>query len=489
MTDMKKSVFVLCLTVFIAVSFVYITPEARQVRSSYHSSQLRKVISRDQNTVRTDYVDADGSIAIAANLGYATLIVTDLGDSALERYYDAQGDPIPTYLHYYGLLREYDGNGNSRRITYLGLDGKPVMIWGGYAIEERDFNQEGYPVRVRYFDADGLPAPSSMYGYERVNTFDADGNLIRISCTDPSGSLMMTAYGYAEIVRNLYGPQEPDHGRVESEFYFDDAGDPVSLSLGQYGVHKEYDENGWERVLTYLDAEGHPIITSKGYTSVVRTFYADSTIETERYYDLEGNPFALAEGRYGIRTDAGQTSYLNEDGNEIFNLKTFLYNQSWAVIVCALAAVILSAAAGRKGNVFFLIVYLSAIVYLTLMFRENGTGKRIFVPFSSYGKILTDSEARADIIKNIWLFIPFGTILYRLCPKKAVLLIPVVFSVLIEAFQFFSGIGFCEADDVISNGMGGLIGWEAGRLINDLTLGCFMKKKKTLNTENAVEKE
>lgn len=65
---------------------------------------------------------------------------------------------------------------------------------------------------------------------------------------------------------------------------------------------------------------------------------------------------------------------------------------------------------------------------------------------------------RADVINNIWLFVPLETGLYRIFQKKWVLLIPLVFSVLIETTQYITGLGIAEFDDVFGNTLGGWIG-------------------------------
>lgn len=61
-------------------------------------------------------------------------------------------------------------------------------------------------------------------------------------------------------------------------------------------------------------------------------------------------------------------------------------------------------------------------------------------------------------INNIWLFVPFGTGLYRFLRGKGVLLIPFMMSVMIEASQYVTGLGIAEFDDVFGNTIGGWIG-------------------------------
>ena len=470
------------LILFIVCSFLFINPQRREQKSSFHSSQLQKITVDEGNTERTDYVDSDGNITIAADLGYATLIVTRTENNILEQYFDDKGEPINRSDGYYAVLREYDERGNNIRNTYLDIQGNPVVTLSGYAIMEREYNENDQIIAVSYYDSQGDPANTVSYGYGRLYEYDDNGNAHRVTYIDASGAPMMTRQGYAMVCRSYYISNGPENGKIESEFYFDETGDPVALSLGEYGVHMEYDQYGRKNALTYLDAEGNPMITKKGYTTVLWTFQADNSVATERYFDLEGNPFSLSEGQYGIKRENGETTYLNESGGEAFNLKNLLYNQSRIVIIFALIVVVLAVLMEKRWNAILLFMYIWAIAYLTLMFRESDGGKFNFELLWSYKNIFVNSEDRADILKNIWLFIPLGAILYRLYPKKTVLIVPVLLSAFVEVAQYFSGIGLCEFDDVISNGLGGWIGFETSVLLCDLkdiiTERCTLKENR-----------
>ena len=463
---LKKIIHCAVLLLFLFFSFLFISPESRKGRSQFHSQQLRKNTITSEDKKRTDYVDADGIITIAADLGYATVIVTNVGNGRLERYYNDKGETIRRYNGYYAVFYEYDDKGNNIRISYLDIDDKPIIMANGYAVEEKEYNENGQTISVRYYDTDGNPILTPSYGYGKINEYTENGKISRIVYVDISGAPMMTGQGFASITRNYCVADEMENDKVESEFYFDEKGIPVSLSLGQYGVYKSYDEYGRESVLTYLDAEGKPCATNKGYTTVARTYHADNTIATEQYYDLEGKPFALSEGQYGIKNEGGQIVYLDINGNEMFNLKNILYNHSRMVILLALSFVIISSLAGTKQNAVFLVFCITAILYMTLLFRDNDSAGYSGL-LQYYRRILFDSEARADIIKNIWLFIPLGAVLYRLYPKAVILIIPIFLSILIEGIQLFAGIGICELDDIISNSIGGWIGFSMGRLTDD----------------------
>ena len=58
----------------------------------------------------------------------------------------------------------------------------------------------------------------------------------------------------------------------------------------------------------------------------------------------------------------------------------------------------------------------------------------------------------------IWLFVPSGAALFR--PEHCFgWLWAIALSILIETVQSLTGIGLCEIDDVISNGIGAMIGY------------------------------
>lgn len=464
---MKRKIYYVLLILFLLNSFLFISSPSKKMRSTFHSSQLNMITIRDGDRERTEYVDENGKITVAADLGYAIIVTTKTEHSLLEKYYDDKGKPINRYDGYYAVLREYDEKDNNIRNTYLDAQGNPFITLSGYAIQEREYSLNGKLIAIRYYDDKHNPVSTVSECYGKIYERNENGETNTITYIDDSGAPMLTKQGYAIVKRNYYSSDSSENGKVESEFYFDEVGNPVSLSLGQYGIHKEYDDNGRESVLTYLDAEGNLIVTTKGYTTVLRTFQANNSVATERYFDIEGKPFSLSEGQYGIKIDNGQITYLNQDGKTIFNLRNLLYNHSWIVILVSIAIITLSQANPRRWNYILACLYTLAIIYLTLMFREN-EGTKYTELFGYYKRIFESSEARADIIKNIWLFIPLGAILYQLCTKKSIIFIAVILSVLIEITQLITGIGFCELDDIISNSLGGFIGFYAGKLTTNL---------------------
>ena len=141
-----------------------------------------------------------------------------------------------------------------------------------------------------------------------------------------------------------------------------------------------------------------------------------------------------------------------------------MYNQSWFVILSAALIVFISSMINREKNMVLLAMYLFAVVYMTLMYRERGDTSANLELFWSYKRAFTNSGASSDILRNVWLFIPLGAILYGIFPKVRILFLPLVISALIEVIQYYTGRGLCEFDDVISNVFGSVIGYEASVL-------------------------
>ncbi len=466
--EMNKATVVIfnliIFVLFVVLSFSFINPYSKSIRIQKRSSFLHLITRREGNKEIKDYVDENGTITLASDIGYASMITTKNENSLLEEYYDEQGERIVMREGYYGILKQYDNSGNNTRTIYLGVDGKPVVTSQNYAIEDKTFTDEGKTKAVRYLDTKGKPICSMYYGYEKINEFDPFGNIVRTTYKDMYGVPMLAGIGYASVLRTFYPEDDPNKGRSKDEFYFDSNGNPIQQSLGNYGVHRGYDETGNNTVLTYLDAEGNPFITNKGYTTVLRGYFADCT--TEMYYDINGSPYCLPEGYYGIKRQDGRTIYLNADGNEKFDLKNYLNNHSETIIYLAFFIMAISVFGGKELNIILLFFYIGAIVFFTLLYRGIVILTSKYNIFESFTKQFSDSEIRAGMIKNIWLFIPLGLIFYKLHSKAEILLAPIILSVTIEAIQYFTKRGFCELNDVINNSLGGIIGFECGRLLD-----------------------
>ena len=81
--------------------------------------------------------------------------------------------------------------------------------------------------------------------------------------------------------------------------------------------------------------------------------------------------------------------------------------------------------------------------------------------FWSYAEVIAGERSPNGLLLNIALFIPFGWFLEAIFfqkRKRSVLFQPILFSLIIEFIQYYTGRGTADIDDVISNGLGGAIG-------------------------------
>ena len=472
----RKRIGVILAILFILFSVVFINLEKPRSNSLFRSSQLEKRITKNSNTTRIEYVDKNGTITIAADMGYAIKTITQTEDGEFEEYFDNNDEPIYLYSGYCGKLNIYDTSGLKCKITFLDDKRNPVITLSGYATEVIHYNSTKQISAIHYFDTENQPIQTAQFGYGKTYEYNEAGKVSTITYIDALNKPMKTKLGYAIMRRTFYTLDDINKGRVKCEFYYDESYEPVALDLGQYGIQIAYNEQGQESEITYLDSKGEPLTTNRGYTKVVRTFHSDGSTATEKYYDKTSQPYQLSEGQYGIKKESGRiVAYTDQKGHTIINIKNILYNHSWLVVVLALIIVCCSLHSKERWNYAYFLVYLGVIVYFTVLFRNSeGTGLNLGL-FWSYSKFFTDSSIRSEIIRNIWLFIPMGTILFRIKPNKFMLLISILLSVFIESLQLISNVGLCEIDDIVSNSLGGYIGFEFGRIIP-----CFMdtvKKK------------
>ena len=451
--NLKRGCGILLGAAFIILSILALLPEADVDHDAgYISSELNIQETVDGSVTGTSYVNSDGVITEAIDMGYATVcrMWDENGRIIEERYLDANGDPVARYDDYYGVSYEYDET--STVITYLDAEGNPIIRSDGYSTIIRT-QIDSMASEDFYYDLNGQQVQCSGGYYGLHREYNAEGQNISLTFLDKEGRSICSFAGYASVTYQLDG-----NGTVVGEQYFDTEGNPVKSSLGQYGELYQRNEQGYIGQITYLDADGNPAPANAGYTILKRTYHRDGTADTDMYFDANGNPKALSKGQYGIKRSGKVNLLLDRNGNIMLCVDNLLNGFPCMVVVFGCVVCLLMIVLPKSLSVVLTIVYVAFILYETLMFRESGDARTNFVLFSYAGKFLKEQSVRAGVINNIWLFIPLGTGLYRWFQKKWVLLIPFVMSVAIEATQYLTGLGIAEFDDVFGNTMGGWIG-------------------------------
>lgn len=157
-----------------------------------------------------------------------------------------------------------------------------------------------------------------------------------------------------------------------------------------------------------------------------------------------------------------------------------------AIGFIVLSVLLLRKALSKRLTVWFSVVYLLAITYLTFISREPAPYLRYSInPFGAarrgleFGGGLISGLLHGDvrvanwaslkgIILNIMLFIPFGYLLPSLFPRLCwwqVILLGLAFSLCIELLQLITKLGYADVDDLINNTLGAAIGFLCYKLI------------------------
>ena len=451
--NLKRECGILLIAAVVLLSILALLPDADVDHDAgYTSSELSIRETVDGSVTSTSYVNPDGVITEAIDMGYATVCrMRDDNDRVVEeRYLDASGKPVARYGDYYGLSYKFDEM--STVITYLDAEGNPIERSDGYSTIVRT-QAGGRASDDFYYDLNGqqVQCAGEYYGLHRE--YNSEGQSTSLTFLDKDGRAVCTSSGYA-----IKTYQRDENGTVVGEQYSDTDGNPARSSLGQYGELYQHNEQGYISQITYLDLDGNPTPTNAGYTILKRTYYRDGTTDTDIYFDTDGNPKALSKGQFGIKRSGKVNLLLDRNGNIMLCVDNLLNGFPCMVVVFGCAVCLLMIVFPKGLNVVLTIAYVAFILYETLMFRETGDARTNFVLFSYAGKFLKEQSVRVGVINNIWLFIPLGTGLYRWFHKKWVLVIPFVMSVAIETTQYITGLGIAEFDDVFGNTMGGWIG-------------------------------
>ena len=451
--SLKRGCGILLIASAVLLSILALLPDADVDHDAgYTSSELSIRETVDENVTSTSYVNPDGVITVAIDIGYATVcrMRDDNGRVVEERYLDASGNPVARYGDYYGLSYEYDET--STVITYLDAEENPVERSDGYSTIVRT-QVGGRASDDFYYDLNGQQVQCSGGYYGVHREYNAEGQNISLTFLDKSGHAICISSNCAGVTY-----QRDGNGTVVGEQYFDTDGNPVRSSLGQYGELYQRNEQGYIGQITYLGADGKTTPTNAGYTILKRTYHRDGTADTDMYFDANGNPKVLSKGQYGIKRSGKVNLLLDRNGNIMLCVDNLLNGFPCMVVVFGCVVCLLMIVLPKSLSVVLTMVYVAFILYETLMFRESGDARTNFVLFSYAGKFLKEQSVRVGVINNIWLFIPLGTGLYRWFQKKWALLVPFVMSVAIETTQYVTGLGIAEFDDVFGNTMGGWIG-------------------------------
>lgn len=308
--NLKRGCGILLIASVVLLSILALLPDADVDHDAgYTASELSIRETVDGSVTSTSYVNPDGVITNAIDMGYATVCrMRDDNDRVVEeRYLDASGKPVARYGDCYGLSYKYDET--STVITYIDAEGNPIERSVGYTTIVRT-RAGGRASNDFYYDLNGQQVQCSGGYYGLHREYNSDGQNISVTFLDEDGHAVCTSLGYAGVIYQCDGD-----GTVVGEQYSDPDGNPPRSSLGQYGELYQHNEQGYISQITYFDLDGNPAPTNAGYTILKRTYHRDGTADTDMYFDANGNPKALSKGQYGIKRSGKVSLLLDRNGN------------------------------------------------------------------------------------------------------------------------------------------------------------------------------
>lgn len=108
-------------------------------------------------------------------------------------------------------------------------------------------------------------------------------------------------------------------------------------------------------------------------------------------------------------------------------------------------------------------IYILIILWITLFSRERE-------PTRVFTGLFWEIEMGywIDVRLNILLFLPLGFLLGTVTDNWRIVLFGFILSVFIEFLQYIFAMGWCQADDVLNNTIGTVVGFGIARLISTL---------------------
>lgn len=420
----------------------------------YVSDELILREITDKSFTRIDYM-RNGKITVAADKGYATVIKTD----SYEEYFDEKEREVVLPAGYSKISKK-DGT-----ISYLDKEGNPVLINDGFDSIHRTYTED----RQCYIDTYyiGNEQVEHRSGYWQCKHILENGKEIEVQYLDNNSNLIIQEKGYS-VIKRIYS----DNIRIDLFYGVD--GKPVSLSLGQYGVQRIYDNQGREVITTYLGVDERPINTIEGY-AIIKTTY-DEKGKIQLYYDANEQPVTAGAYQYGSRIENGQRVYLDKNGRKMFRIDNYLNNHIQIVATLGILLSILVINLKGRLKYIFILLYGMFILVMTFVYREPGASRSMLDLFWSYKQFFSSTALRRNILNNIWLFVPLGCALSSI---KHGWVQAILFSIVIEVYQYFTGMGIAECDDVVSNTLGVIVGFSIHSIYDDLKIR-FKKRIYTL---------
>jgi hypothetical protein len=199
----------------------------------------------------------------------------DLGNIVEGLAFDANGRHVSNRNGVAGYRRTVDANGNIPTVDYIGVDGQPAMNWRGAARWTYVFNEHGNATEIRHFGVNGERLSPRGAFLQRIE-HDSSGNVTARAIFDADEKPTNGLGGYQRIT---YAPSQSAFSRVEATF--DAAGRPAKLlSNNPHKLKITGDVHGLVTERAYFDENDRPALDRHGVHSY-QNKYDDRGDQTE----------------------------------------------------------------------------------------------------------------------------------------------------------------------------------------------------------------
>lgn len=345
-------------------------------------------------------------------------------------------------LGYFAIQKSYNALNQCIKQTFLDVDGKITSISNGYAIVHYEYDDSGKLSYVYYCD----PSDKPCLNNERINgiTYSYTENSVTSTFVDFDKKPIEDESGCGYVVRTYQ-----DNVLVQVNFYTL-SNEPYYESSEYCGYSLSYDTYGRKDTQTFFtDIENYVVKYS---------YYSDGSIKAEMYYKEDGSSYKYNNKYNGIyyRED-GKKVYLNDSCRQLLIIDRYLTEYPITVIEGVLLWILLFIMVPKPYKAYFILIYIVCIFYFTLYGRVVMDRAPKLELFWSYKELFTKGTLSKEVVFNILLFVPLGSML-TIYKKRIVYCFPFLLSVCIEVTQLCTGLGYFEYDDIFGNTLGSIIG-------------------------------
>ena len=206
----------------------------------------------------------------------------DNGYTTAIKYAGLDNSPVCDENGIYGREFIRDKKGRAIEIHYIGSDGEPQSTKWGLGIKKFYYDEEDNWIKAEYLTIDGQPTYDDFDGVSvYVMDYDKYGNVEYALHQAFDGSLMYPKKNIVAGLHRIYN----DKGFEIRTVYLDTDKKPMFVTKQGFAiVESEYDKNGYVEKIVFLDTEGNLVESSEGNAS--RTFVNDehgNVLETWMY--------------------------------------------------------------------------------------------------------------------------------------------------------------------------------------------------------------